>query len=141
MGLLLRKIHLKRHVHPNLHGSTASKSQTTEATNREIDIGLDNMTWSKHTQERHEAIQTKGKNATGSDKEGPSEDPRKPSPSDRGRPISYSITSRRKLKIQSHRLIEKRDTDSHPENPLGVPTGETSEGNPSGVWIITDIRI
>ena len=59
MGPLLRKIHLKRHVHPNLHGSTASKSQTTEATNREIDTGLDNMTWTKHTWERHEAIQQK----------------------------------------------------------------------------------
>ena len=84
-----------------------------------------------------QAIQTKGKNATGSDKEGPSEDPKKQSQSDRERPISYGIPSRMKLKTQSHRLTEKRDTDSHSENPLGVPTTETSEGNPSGVCIDT----
>ena len=55
MGLLLRKIHLKRHVHPNLHRSTTSKSQTTEATNMEINTGLDSMMWYKHTRERHKS--------------------------------------------------------------------------------------
>ena len=52
---------------------------------------------------------------------------------------STGIPSRRKLKVRSHQLTEKRDTDSHAENPLGVPTGETSDGNPSGAWFITDI--
>ena len=86
-----------------------------------------------------QAIRKGGKNATSNDKEGPTEDPGNPSQSARGRPISYGITPRRKLKIQSHRLTEKRDTDSHAENPLGVPTGETSDRNPSRAWFITDI--
>ena len=60
-----------------------------------------------------QAIQKGGKNATSSNKEGPSEDPRKPSQSARERPVSHGVTSRRKLKIQSHQLIEKRDTNSH----------------------------
>ena len=55
MGPLPKKIHLKRHVHPNLHRSTTSKSQTTEATNMEINTGLDNMMWYKHTRERHKS--------------------------------------------------------------------------------------
>lgn len=40
--------------------------------------------------------------------------------------------------MHSHQLTEKRDTDSQAENPLGIPTGETSDGNPSGAWFITD---
>ena len=43
-------------MHPNFHGGTGSKRQNMEATNREIDTGLDNMMWYKHTRERHKAI-------------------------------------------------------------------------------------
>ena len=46
-------------MHPNLHGSTASKSQTMEATNREIDTGLDNTMWYIHTRERHKPSKQK----------------------------------------------------------------------------------
>ena len=68
-----------------------------------------------------QAIQTKGKNATGRDEEGPREEARKPSPSARGGPIAYGVTSRRKLKIHSNRLTEKRDTGSH-----WKPTGNSN---------------
>lgn len=71
-----------------------------------------------------QVIQKGGKNATGSDKEGPREDPK----SVRGRPISYGVTSRRKLKIHSHRLTKKRDMDSHPKNLLGVLKGKPQRG-------------
>ena len=40
-------------MHPNFHGGTGSKRQNMEATNREIDTGLDNVMWYKHTRERH----------------------------------------------------------------------------------------
>ena len=46
-------------MHPNLHGSTASKSQTMEATNREIDTGLDNTMWYIRTRERHKPSKQK----------------------------------------------------------------------------------
>lgn len=75
-----------------------------------------------------QAIRKGGKNATGSDKEGPSEDPRKPSQSARGRPGSHGITSRKKLNILSHQLTEKRDTDSHTENPMGFLTDKPQRG-------------
>ena len=42
-------------MHPNLHRSTTSKSQTTEATNRKINTGLDNTMWYKHTRERYKS--------------------------------------------------------------------------------------
>ena len=75
-----------------------------------------------------QAIRKGGKNATSSDKEGPTEDPGNPSQSARGRPISYSITSRKKLKILSHQLTEKRDTESHTENPMGFLTDKPQRG-------------
>ena len=46
---------MKRHMHPNFHGSTVSKTQTMGATRREIVTGLDNMMWYKHTRERHKS--------------------------------------------------------------------------------------
>ena len=75
-----------------------------------------------------QAIRKGGKNATSNDKEGPTEDPGNPSQSARGRPISYSITSRKKLKILSHQLTEKRDTESHTENPMGFLTDKPQRG-------------
>ena len=75
-----------------------------------------------------QAIRKGGKNATSNDKEGPTEDPGNPSQSARGRPISYGITSRKKLKILSHQLTEKRDTESHTENPMGFLTDKPQRG-------------
>ena len=75
-----------------------------------------------------QAIRKGGKNATSSDKEGPTKDPGNPSQSARGRPISYGITSRKKLKILSHQLTEKRDTESHTENPMGFLTDKPQRG-------------
>ena len=40
-------------MHPNLHGSTNSKRQNMEATNRVTDTGLDNTMWYTRTRERH----------------------------------------------------------------------------------------
>ena len=75
-----------------------------------------------------QAIRKGGKNATSSDKEGPTKDPGNPSQSARGRPMSYGITSRKKLKILSHQLTEKRDTESHTENPMGFLTDKPQRG-------------
>lgn len=40
-------------MQPNLHGSTNSKRQIMEATNRVTDTGLDNTMWYIRTRERH----------------------------------------------------------------------------------------
>jgi len=53
LGLLPRKLYLKNTHAPQTYGSTASKRQNMEATNREISTCMDNMMWHKHTRERH----------------------------------------------------------------------------------------
>lgn len=82
-----RKLYLEKTRAPQPSCSTASKSQTTEATNRKP-----TQAWTTrcgtNTRGKGTAVRKGGKNATGSDQEGPSEDPRKPSRSARGRPVS-----------------------------------------------------
>ena len=102
----------ERHVHPNFHGSTSSKRQNMEATNREIDTGLDSTMWYKHARERHKAVRKQEKNATGSDKEGPRKDPRKPSQSDSEDQYSTaSLPGRRSKSIHINSL--RKGTLSH----------------------------
>lgn len=89
-GPLLRKLYLKKTHAPQSYGSSTSKRQNMEATNREINTCMDNSMWYLHTRGRHKAIQRGGKNAIGGNTEGPREEPGKPSQSDRGRPILYA---------------------------------------------------
>ena len=78
-----------------------------------------------------QAIQTKGKNATGSNKGGPREEARKPSQSEEDQEHTASLLGGSSKFIQIDSL--RKETPTHTGNPLGVPTGETSEQNPSGV--------
>ena len=104
-----RKLHLKRQVHPNLHAALLPRARPQKQPG-----GKATQAWTTrcgtNTRGKGTAIRKGGKHATGSDQEGPSEDPRKPSRSARGRPVSHHVPSRRKLKIQSHRLTEKTPT-------------------------------
>ena len=48
---------------------------------------------------------------------------------DRSHTVSLPGGSSKFIRIDSLR----RETPAHTGNPLGIPTGESSEGNPSGV--------
>ena len=55
MGLLPRKLHFKKTRAPQPSRQHYFQEPNHRATNREIDTGLDNMMWYKHTRERHKS--------------------------------------------------------------------------------------
>ena len=126
-GPLPRKIHLKRHVHPSLHGSTTSKSQTTEATNREINTGLDNTMWYKHTRERHKPSKKEERMPPAATKKDLARTPGSQASQpekDQYHTVSLPGGSSKFSHINSLR----KETPTHTENPVGFLTDKPQRG-------------
>lgn len=78
LGPVNRKIHLKRHVPPAFTAALLPRAKTRNNQQGNQHRPGQHDGYKKHTRERHKPSEG-GKNATNSDKEGASEDPRKPS--------------------------------------------------------------